>query len=267
MWECPDFLDLPARTRKPRRTGLTHVLDKGASPAAVEGLLSTAGDLVDIAKIGWGIAYVDRAVKQRIAAYHEAGVVVCLGGTLLEIAVAQGRVRELARWAAALGIDAVEVSNGLCRLSPERKQDLVRKLSTSFVVLAETGAKDPRVPVAGLEWAAGMAGDLTAGARWVIAEGRESGTVGLYEPGGSVRAWLVDSITARVGHERVIFEAPRRAQQTWLIRRFGPDVNLGNIALDDVLTLETLRLGLRADTARAAGEGWASARPAGGDRE
>jgi phosphosulfolactate synthase len=167
--------------------GLTHVLDKGASPAVIEGLLTTAGDLVDIAKIGWGIAYVDRALKLRITLYREAEVIVSLGGTLLEIAVGHGRVDELVRWAAALRIDAVEVSNGLSRLPPGRKQELIHALSADFLVFAEAGSKDPRIPIAEAQWAAEMASDLEAGARWVIAEGRESGTVGLYEPDGRVR--------------------------------------------------------------------------------
>jgi phosphosulfolactate synthase len=126
---------------------------------------------------------------------------------------------------------------------------LVRELSTDFVVLAETGAKDGHAPVVTEHWLTELAADLAGGARWVIAEGRESGTVGLYTDDGGVREELVDAIADRIPVERVIFEAPRKAQQAWFVRRFGPDVNLGNIPPDEVLPLETLRLGLRADTA------------------
>ena len=249
MWNCPDFLDLPARDQKPRDRGITHVLDKGMPIPALEAVLSGTGQLVDILKIGWGIGYVDPAVKERVALCSAVGVTTCLGGTLLEVCAAQGRVDELRRWAADIGVDAVEVSNGLQALTPARKTELVRSLSAEFTVLAETGAKDGRVPVVTEQWLAEMEADLAAGARWVIAEGRESGTVGLYDEDGSVRGELVEAIGDRLPVERVIFEAPRKAQQTWFIRRFGAGANLGNVPPDEVLPLETLRLGLRADTA------------------
>jgi phosphosulfolactate synthase len=143
----------------------------------------------------------------------------------------------------------VEVSNGLGWLTAARKNELIRRLAGDFLVLAEAGMKDAAAPVVAAAWAREMAADLDAGAGWVIAEGRESGTVGLYEPDGSVRTELVDELSRSVPVDRVIFEAPRKSQQTWFIRRFGPDVNLGNIAVDEVLALETLRVGLRADTA------------------
>ncbi|MFC4941918.1 phosphosulfolactate synthase [Pseudonocardia sp. GCM10023141] len=250
MWDCPSFLRLPARTSKPRSTGLTHVLDKGIPPAALEGVLSSGGAYIDIVKIGWGIGYVDRGLKQRMAVYQDAGVRVCLGGTLLEIAVAQGKLPALTAWATGAGIEALEVSNGLGWLEPDHKQRLVAELSRDFVVLAEAGMKDAALPVAAAEWTREMTGDLAGGAVWVIAEGRESGTVGLYEPNGTVRVGLVEELVGAVPVERIIFEAPTKAQQTWFVKRFGADVNLGNIAMDDVLALETLRVGLRADTAR-----------------
>ncbi|NMO92088.1 phosphosulfolactate synthase [Actinomycetospora sp. TBRC 11914] len=249
MWDRPDFLRLPERSGKPRSSGITHVLDKGSSPAVVDGLLTAAADLVDVVKIGWGIGYLDRALKQRVAAYQRSGVLVCLGGTLVEIAAAQGELLALRRWAAAEGIDALEVSNGLAWLGPGSQRALVAELATDFTVLAEAGAKDAAAPVAGAEWAEEMNADLAAGAAWVIAEGRESGTVGIYDADGAVRAALVEELAGAVPVERVIFEAPVKAQQAWFVRRFGPEVNLGNIAPDDVLPLETLRLGLRADTA------------------
>ena len=234
---------------KPRSTGITHVLDKGAPPAVIEGLLASAAHVIDIAKIGWGIGYVDRALKQRVGAYQHAGVQVCLGGTLLEIAVAHGELAALARWAAAAGIDALEVSNGLGWLAPGRQRELVAELAADFTVLAEAGAKDASAPVAADAWAEEMGADLAAGATWVVAEGRESGTVGVYEPDGSVRSDLVEELVGSVPVDKVIFETPARAQQAWFVRRVGANVNLGNIAVDDVLALETLRLGLRADTA------------------
>ena len=249
MWACPDFLELPERDNKPRQRGLTHVLDKGMTTPALEALLAQVGEFVDVLKIGWGIAYIDPTVKERVALCNAAGVTVSLGGTLLEICVAQGRLPELRRWASGLGIDAIEVSDGLQALPPECKAELVRTLSADFTVLAETGAKDGHVPVITEQWIAEMEADLAAGATWLIAEGRESGTVGLYHADGTVRVELLDAIAERLPLDRVIFEAPRKAQQVDFIRSFGPGVNLGNVPPDEVLPLETLRLGLRADTA------------------
>ncbi len=249
MWDCPDFLELPERDHKPRHRGLTHVLDKGMTTPALEAVLAQTGHLVDVLKIGWGIAYVDPTVKERVALCNAAGVTVSLGGTLLEVCAAQGRVNELRRWAAGIGIDAVEVSDGLQAMTPARKAELVRSLSAEFTVLAETGAKDGHAPVVTEHWLAEMEADLAAGATWIIAEGRESGTVGLYHEDGSVRAELIEAIAARLPLDRVIFEAPRKAQQVEFIHRFGAGVNLGNVQPDEVLPLETLRLGLRADTA------------------
>ncbi len=251
MWDCPSFLDLPVRGGKPRLRGLTHVLDRGMGVAALESVLGQVADLVDVLKIGWGISYIDPAAKDRVALCDAAAITVCLGGTLLEVAMAQGRVEDLRRWAGDLGVHAVEVSNGLEWLSPERKSDLIRSLSSEFIVLAETGAKDGGTAVVADKWIAEMAADLDAGARWVIAEGRESGTVGLYDDDGRVREALVEAIADRVPLDRVIFEAPRKAQQVWFIENLGFEVNLGNVPVTEVLPLETLRLGLRADTATA----------------
>ena len=251
MWERPDFLDLPQRPAKPRRLGLTHVLDKGMTTPALEALLVQAGDCIDVVKIGWGIGYVDPTLKERVALCQSAGIVVSLGGTLLEVAVAQGRLAELRRWAEQLGLDALEVSNGLQRLAREEKSALVRQLAGDFTVLAEVGAKAEGVPVVAAQWLAEMEDDLAAGARWVIAEGRESGTVGLYHANGAVREELVDVLASRLGLAQVIFEAPRKSQQAWFVNHLGLDVNLGNIAAEEVLPLETLRLGLRADTVAA----------------
>ena len=253
MWECPEFLELPPRARKPRRQGLTHVLDKGLPLATLGAALEGVGELVDVAKIGWGIAYVDPQAKARTGLWHSAEVTVSLGGTLMELAVAQGRVDGLRAWAAEQGVDALEISNGLGAMPRAAKTALVTELARDFTVLAETGAKDGDVPVVATDWVEEMTADLDAGAAWVIAEGRESGTVGLYHADGSVREELVELIMERLPADRVIFEAPGKAQQAWFVRQVGPDVNLGNVPVEEVLALETLRLGLRADTARVRG--------------
>ena len=244
----PTFLSLPERGSKPRVAGLTHVLDKGASVAATEAVLSSGAAHLDLWKLGWGIAYVDPGLPAKLSLLAAADVRACLGGTLMEIAWCQGKVDECLDWASEAGLACVEVSRGVAPMPVADKRDLIRRAAGRFVVLSEVGSKDPQEHASPAEWAAEVAGDLDAGARWVIAEGRESGTVGLYRPDGTVRAELAQAALRGGGLDRVFFEAPRKDQQAWFIREYGPEVNLANIALDDVLALETLRLGLRADT-------------------
>lgn len=251
MPESPTFLNLPARTTKPRSAGITHVLDKGLTPDATRAFLGQAGHLTDIVKVGWGIGYIDPTLPVRVRICAGYGCPVCLGGTLLEVAAMQDRVGQLRDWALSIGITHVEVSNGLRALSDSRKNALVAELSADFVVLAETGAKEGNHPPTPEAWADEMTRDLEAGASWVVAEGRESGTVGLYDSDHVIREDLVKIILDSVPQDRVIFEAPAKAQQAWFVRQLGADVNIGNVKPDSVLSLETLRLGLRADTVSA----------------
>ena len=244
---APDFLELPPRTDKPRRGGITHVLDRGLSPLSLESLLIAAGEYIDLIKLGWGTAYVSGAVTDKVSICRSAGVAICPGGTLLEVAVAQGAVDRYVDWLQGLGIDHIEVSNGSLPMAPERKAELIRSLAGEFTVISEVGSKSAADAVAG-DWCDEMLSDLAAGAALVIAEGRESGNVGLFDATGAVHPELVEAILQAVGHETVIFEAPQRAQQAWLLRHVGPNVNLGNIGPEDVIALETLRRGLRYDT-------------------
>ncbi len=234
---------------KPRTRGITHLLDKGLPPSLTDDLIEQAAHLIDIVKIGWGIGYVDPTLPQRVAAYTEAGMPVCLGGTLTEIVALQDRVGAFRSWALDLGITHVEVSNGLQALTEDRKLGLIKELSADFVVLAETGSKDGSYPTKPREWVEEMARDLQAGAAFVVAEGRESGTVGLYHADQAVHDEIVSEILTEIPQDRIIFEAPLKAQQSWFIKTLGAEVNLGNIEPSSVLPLETLRLGLRADTA------------------
>lgn len=256
-----DFLDLPARSRKPRTAGLTHVLDKGLPVDEVRALLGVCAPYIDIWKFGWGIAYLDPGVGDKVALLREAGVLACTGGTLLELAWLQGRSGECLAWAAGCGFGCVEVSNGTVEMPDEDKRALIEAAAGRFTVLAEVGSKDPSAPVSAQRWSKQAKEDLSAGATWVVTEGREGGSVGLFEPDGRVRGELVAALTAAVGVERLIFEAPRREQQVWLLRSLGSEVSLGNIPPAEVLGLETLRLGLRADTVAPAAPaaGWAPA--------
>lgn len=245
----PNFLDLPPRSRKPRLKGITHVLDKGLSLVALQSLLDVAGSWIDILKLGWGTAYLSGQVREKVAACRAANVLVCPGGTLLEIAAAQRKMGSFVRWAASLGMDAIEVSNGALGLDAELKQRVISELARDFVVLSEVGSKDEATPVIPRDWGVEAAGDLLAGASYVLTEGRESGTVGLYDREGKVREAVIDGLLEYVPLDKIVFEAPRKSQQLWLIRHLGLEVNIGNVLPDDVLGLETLRRGLRADTA------------------
>lgn len=249
-----DFLTLPERSAKPRRTGLTHVLDPGTGAAGAADVLAGGSAYIDIWKIGWGTAYVDRALDTKLELLAEHRVPVCLGGTLLEIAWAQGRAEECLAWAAELGFGHVEVSRGTIPMTLEEKRTLIRRATRDFTVLAEVGSKAPGEQFAARHWPVEALSDLDAGAALVVTEGRQSGTVGTFDAAGRVRPDVVEAVVAAVGVRRVLFEAPRAAQQAWFIRRFGAEVNLGNVALGDVMSVETLRLGLRSDTAEVNGE-------------
>jgi phosphosulfolactate synthase len=242
------FLDLPPRSAKPRRGGLTQVIDGGLPVGSVAALLPAIAAHVDVWKLGWGTAYLDPAVAEKVALLGAAEVRACLGGTLLEVAWLQGKADACLAWAAAAGFHCVEVSNGAAAMPPQAKRRLIAAAAERFTVLAEVGSKDPAAPVSAAAWAAQAADDLRAGAALVVAEGRESGTVGLYRPDGTVREDLVEALAGRAGLEVLLFEAPHKHQQAWFVRRFGSDVGLANVAPEAVLGLEALRLGLRADT-------------------
>jgi phosphosulfolactate synthase len=224
------------------------VIDRGLSVAEVDGMLEVAGEIVDVVKLGWGTALVSSNLKPKLERYAAHNVPVVLGGTLTELAIRQGRVEGLVAWLRELGIRHVEISDGTIALDPAVKHDLIARLSGEFTVLAEVGSKDADFIMAPYVWVEQIERDLDAGAWKVIAEARESGTAGIYRADGEVRTGLIDEIAHAIDPGRLIFEAPLREQQVWLLQRFGTECNLGNIAADDVLSLETLRLGLRSDT-------------------
>jgi phosphosulfolactate synthase len=244
------FLGVPARPPKPRATGLTHVIDKGLSLPEIEGLFDTAGDFVDIVKLGWGTSYVTRNLEKKIALYRSFETPVVCGGTLFEAAVARGRIDEYRRWLADNRLSHVEVSDGTIELPHERKLELIADLAQDFVVLSEVGSKDAEVVYAPYQWVEWIRDDLDAGAWKVIAEGREGGNAGIYRPSGDMRTGLIDEIVHGIDVADVVFEAPGTPAQAWFVKRFGPDVNIGNVPPDEVIPLETLRLGLRSDTLR-----------------
>jgi phosphosulfolactate synthase len=246
--QVPDFLALPERTTKPRRRGVSHVLDNGMSVAEAEQRLASAAGSIDVWKFGWGTAYIDPALDAKLELLAAHQVLACTGGTLLEVSWQRGAAGRFMDWAESVGFPCIEVSCGSVAMPRDVKDMMINTAASRFVVLSEIGVKDPDAAPSATQWGADARADLEAGARWVVTEGRESGTVGLYDAAGEVRTEIVDAVVSVVGLEAVLFEAPRRAQQAWLIRRYGANVNLGNIPPADALAVETLRLGLRSDT-------------------
>ncbi|HEX3613180.1 MAG TPA: phosphosulfolactate synthase [Sporichthyaceae bacterium] len=259
--EVPGFLDLPPRAAKPRASGLTHMLDKGLPEQMLASVLEIGGDYIDIVKLGWGTAYVtpQRVAAAKAARCRAAGVHISPGGTLFELAVSQDRTKEFATWCAQVGFDTIEISDGTVDLGAGRRRRLIRELAQDFRVLTEVGCKDSAVTAEPSGWVSEMLADLDAGASYVIAEGRESGTVGVYDSAGRPRKELIEAVLAGVPAGRIIFEAPTKAQQAWFVERLGAEANLGNVAPDDVIGVETLRRGLRADTVALALSTWTNA--------
>ncbi|HSG13334.1 MAG TPA: phosphosulfolactate synthase [Gaiellaceae bacterium] len=261
------FLDVPIRERKPRERGLTHVMDKGLNLREIEGLFDTAGEYVDIVKLGWGTSYVTNNLEKKVALYRSFSTPVVCGGTLFEAVFAQEKLDDFKRWLQHFRFSHVEISDGTLDIPRERKLELIAEFAKDFVVLSEVGSKDSEVNIAPYLWVRWIKEELQAGAWKVIAEGRESATAGIYRPTGELRTGLVDEIEHSISFHDLIWEAPTKVSQAWFVKHFGSEVNLGNIPPEEVIALETLRLGLRGDTLREIllTEGEKSPAPAGGD--
>ena len=231
---------------EPRAGGLTHVIDKGLGPRAWEDVLETSGDYIDIVKLGWGTAYVTRNLPAKLDVLR--GKPVVIGGTFFEVVFVQDKIAGYKRWLQGLGLTHVEISDGVIDLPRERKLELIEEFAGDFTVLSEVGSKDSSVEFTADEWTTWLREELEVGAWKVVTEAREGGTAGIFDSGGGMRTELIGEIAGAVGLENVIFEAPTKAAQAWFIKQFGPNVNLGNIPPDEVIPLETLRLGLRGDT-------------------
>jgi phosphosulfolactate synthase len=243
-----EFLTLPERTTKPRESGLTHVLDKGLSLEQVRQFLEVSGGYVDIVKLGWGTAVVTPNVKEKIALYQSFGIPVCFGGTFFEVCLRQGKFEEFLALVDECGMECVEISDGTVAMEEEDKLAILRRLSKRYKVLSEVGSKDEAVVITPTRWVDSIKRELEAGAWKVITEGRESGTVGIYRPTGDVKDGLLEEIRTSFDTSQILFEAPIKKQQAWFIKQFGANVNLGNIPPEEVISVETLRVGVRGDT-------------------
>jgi phosphosulfolactate synthase len=243
-----DLPHLPARTSKPRADGVTMVMDKGISMRQAEDFVSSSADYVDFVKLGFGTSIISKNVKEKVKLYKSAGMKVYVGGTLLEAFLIRDKFEDYIRYITDLGCDAAEVSDGSIELDHDKKCAYIARLAKDFTVLSEVGSKEEGVIIHPARWIKMMQTELEAGAFKVIAEARESGTVGIFHKNGSAHTMLISRIVNKVKIENIIWETPQKSQQVYFLKLFGANVNVGNIGVDDVIPLETLRLGLRGDT-------------------
>ncbi len=243
-----DIIGIPERPAKPRQVGITMMLDKGLSAREATDKLAVCSEYIDVVKLGWGTAVITPQLGLKLEAYSTAGLPVFFGGTLFEAFYVRNQLDTYKSILHEFGIGHVEISDGSIDIPREVKLGLISDFARDFHVFSEVGSKDVDTIMPPYQWVDQIMHELDAGSSKVICEARESGTVGLFRPNGEVRSGLVDEIVDLIGKESVIFEAPRKAQQVWFLKKFGPNVNLGNILPEEVIPLETLRLGLRADT-------------------
>jgi len=239
---------LPERTKKPREYGFTMAMDKGLSCREVENFLSVAGDHVDIVKLGWGTSFVTPNLSEKLKVYKDAGIPTYFGGTLFEAFVIRNQFDDYRKILDKYGMKYAEVSDGSIVLDHGLKCEYINKLSGQVTVLSEVGSKDAEKIIPPYKWIELMQKELDVGAWKVIGEAREAGNVGLFRSTGEVRSGLVQEILTQIPFEKIIWEAPQKSQQVWFIELLGSNVNLGNIAPNEVIPLETIRLGLRGDT-------------------
>lgn len=239
---------IPERSEKPRNKGVTMMMDKGLSLMEVESFIQANEHLTDIVKFGFGTSYVTKDLEKKLDLYREANIRPYFGGTLFEVFYARGRFEDYLRVLDKFKMDVIEVSDGSIIINHDEKCELIHRLAKERTVLSEVGSKDSGILISPARWIKMMSKELQAGSWKVIAEGREAGNVGVFRPNGTAHTFLINKIIAKVKPEDILWEAPQKNQQVWFIKLFGAEVNLGNIAPNDMIPLECLRLGLRGDT-------------------
>ncbi|WP_205501635.1 phosphosulfolactate synthase [Rufibacter psychrotolerans] len=239
---------LPQRTSKPRESGFTMAMDKGLSLRETENFVEVAGEYVDIVKLGWATSFVTPHLDKKLEIYKTAGIPVYFGGTLFEAFVVRGQFEDYRRLLDKYKLEFAEISDGSIEMDHNLKCQYIRTLSEQATVLSEVGSKDAEKIIPPYKWISLMQAELDAGAWKVIGESREAGNVGLFRSTGEVRSGLVEEILTKIPFEKIIWEAPQKAQQVFFIKLLGANVNLGNIAPNEIVPLETIRLGLRGDT-------------------
>lgn len=246
--ELFNLSQLPERSAKPRNNGITLVMDKGLSLQEVENFLENGSHYTDIIKLGFGTSVFTNKLQDKINLYKSANIPVYLGGTLFEAYIVRNQFDDYVKLIEKLGITHIEVSDGSLDMNHDVKCNYINTLAKNFTVLSEVGSKDAEKIIPPYEWIEQMETELQAGAWKVIGEARESGTVGIFRGTGEVRSGLVAEIIRKIPQADVIWEAPKKEQQVWFIQLYGSNVNLGNIAPNEIIPLETLRMGLRGDS-------------------
>ena len=239
---------IPERTVSPRDYGLTMVMDKGLSIKEAENLIESSGKYLDLLKFGFGTSLITNGLIEKIKIYKSAGIAPYFGGTLFEAFIVRGMFDEFRKYLDKYKMEFAEVSDGSMPIPLEDKLEYIRILSEQVTVLSEVGSKSADVLLPDDVWVTNMKAELDAGSWKVIAEARESGTIGIYRKDGSANTDLIEGIVKEVNINDVLWEAPNKTQQVWFIKLLGANVNLGNIAPNEVISLETLRRGLRGDT-------------------
>ena len=239
---------IPVRPDKPRNSGITMVMDKGLSIREAEDFMSVGSEYTDFVKLGFGTSLITPGFEKKIRIYKQSGVIPYFGGTLFEAYVIRNMFEDYIEFLDKYEVDYVEVSDGSYDIEHSRKLEYISRLSERGTVISEVGSKKKDIVYSPDEWVEMMKSELNAGSVKVIAEARESGTIGIYNDDGSVNSSIISAIADNVKLENVIWEAPLKSQQAWFIKNFGANVNLGNIAPNEIIPLESLRLGLRGDT-------------------
>ncbi len=243
-----NLTQIPTRTQKPRNHGITMVMDKGLSINEVKNFLEVAGPHVDIVKLGFGTSYVTPNLSEKINVYRNYGMPIYFGGTLFEAFLIRNQIDDYIAICKDFGVNYMEVSDGSITIPHSEKCGYIEKLTQYATILSEVGSKDAKNIMPPYKWVELMRAELSAGASYVIAEAREAGNVGIYRDSGEVRQGLVEEILTQIPGEKIIWEAPQKAQQLYFLELLSCNVNLGNIAPSEVLPLESMRVGLRGDT-------------------
>jgi len=239
---------IPDRVAKPRKSGLTMVMDKGLSLEESKNLISAAGPHIDILKLGFGTAFVTPNLRKKIELYQSFDIPVYFGGTLFEAFLIRNQFNDYIQLCKDFNINYMEVSDGSIIIPHGEKCGYIEKLTKYGIVLSEVGSKDAAHIIPPYKWIEQMKAELEAGSTYVIAEAREAGNVGIYRGTGEVREGLVQEILTQIPGEKILWEAPQKAQQLYFLELVGCNANLGNIAPSEVIPLEAMRIGLRGDT-------------------
>ena len=240
--------DIPERSLKPRELGITMVIDKGSSLQECKNLIESSSDYIDFVKFGWTTSNFSKNLKEKIELFKKANINVYLGGTLFEAFAIRDQFEDYIDILKEYNLKYAEVSDGSISIPHKKKCEYIEKLAKHFIVFSEIGSKDEKKIIPPYKWIKQMKAELNAGSWKVIGEARESGSVGLFRSSGEVRQGLVEEILTEIPTEKILWEAPQKVQQVWFVKLLGQNVNLGNISGNEVISLETIRVGLRGDT-------------------